>query len=317
MEQELKRLIRREFPELASGYHLPHFARVEAISDTAVDGGLSDPFRPRYAVDLAVLTAKGNVDQELPIFRSVPLPITAAGLERGMFGFPEPGAIVEVAFGYGMPDKIFIRQVLPWHSSVPAISPGETVFQSAPGVCDRTRANGDKERRTHGKITDACQHHHLDAHTTTTTVRDDYTNANTSTEHIIGKKEIEALGAVTINSGGALNLGALDNLNITTASDLNAVAARDLVEVCGNIANRLAVLKQLIKVQDGGTVWIGSESVNALEILSELIGVVSSIATTTATHTHPSVGACSQGAAFSALATTANGLKTELDPVVE
>lgn len=317
MEQELKRLIRREFPELASGYHLPHFARVESISDTATQGGLSDPFRPRYSVDLAVLTAKGAVDAELPVFRSVPLPIAAAGLERGMLGFPEPGCIVEVAFGYGMPDKIFIRQVLPWHSSLPAIAPGETVIQSAPGVTDRTTASGDKQRVTHGGIDDACMHYHLDAHSSTTTVRDHYINANTSTEHVTGKKEIEALGALKLNSAGSTNIGALDNINVTSASDVNTVAARDLSEVCGAIARRIAVLQQQLIVQDGGTVYVGSESVSVLGILSELISVVASIATTTATHTHPSVGQCSQGAAFSALSTTANGLKSELDTIVE
>lgn len=317
MEQELKRLIRREFPELASGYHLPHFARIEAISDTAAAGDLCDPFRPRFAVDLAVLTAKGTVDQELPIFRAVPLPLACAGLERGMLGFPEPGSIVEVAFGYGLPDKIFIRQVLPWHSGLPAIGPGETLAQAAPGVFERTSANGDKQRVTHGDINDACMHYHLDAHSQASTVNEHFLSANTSDERVTGKKEIQAQGAVKINSGGALNVGALDNINVTSASDVNTVAARNLNEVCGQIAKRLAVLKQLVQVQDGGTVWIGSESVNALEILSELIGVVADIATTTATHNHPSVGACSQGAAFSALATTANGLKTELDPIVE
>ncbi len=81
------------------------------------------------------------------------------------------------------------------------------------------------------------------------------------------------------------------------------------------IKNSLAGLQQRIAVADGGTVWLGSESVNVLQVLSDLTQVVADIAKTTATHTHPNVGACSQGAAFSGFESAAGKLKGQVDPI--
>lgn len=112
-----------------------------------------------------------------------------------------------------------------------------------------------------------------------------------SLEEIAGLKLIEALGALRLLSGGTANLSALDNLNLTTASDLNSTAARDLKELVGNIAERVAKIKQVIKVEDGGTIWLGNESHNVLQLLSDLIGVVKTLAEDLATHKHLGVTA--------------------------
>lgn len=74
----------------------------------------------------------------------------------------------------------------------------------------------------------------------------------------------------------------MDNLNITTASNQSNKIGRDLKQRIGNIVDSLAVAKQVMKVQDGGKVWLGSESVNVLQILSDLIQVAADVA-----HTHP------------------------------
>ena len=318
MEEEIRRIVKREFPTLASAYHLPHVARVEAISDPVATEQVDDRFRPRYAVDVAVLLPNGEVDPDLPLFRAVPLPVACAGMERGQFGFPEPGALVEVAFAYGLPDQIFIRQVLPWHNSLPAVAVGEQVNQNAPGVVERTAANGDKQRSTHGNITDACLNYLLQAVTQNLQVQEHYLEAKeNSTEEIGGVKLIEALGALKLLSGGSLNLASVDNLNQTTASDLNTTVSRDVKERCGNIVDRLAKLKQLIKVKDGGTVWLGSESVNLVRVLEDLCQVVADFASTTATHTHPNVQPCSQEGAINGYSSAAAGLKGEAAGVRE
>jgi len=57
--------------------------------------------------------------------------------------------------------------------------------------------------------------------------------------------------------------------------------------------------------------------VNVLQILSDLIQVVSDVANTCSSHTHPSVAAPIQASTFSGQKSSANGLKSTLDPVVE
>ncbi|VEB91967.1 Uncharacterised protein [Citrobacter koseri] len=44
--------LKKEFPELAAGLHLPKIGRVEAISDTTGHSDISAPFRPRFAVNV-------------------------------------------------------------------------------------------------------------------------------------------------------------------------------------------------------------------------------------------------------------------------
>ena len=106
--------------------------RVEAISDPVMVHALGERFRPRCAVDVAVLKPDGQPDDLVPLFRAVPLPVQSAGLERGMYGFPEPGTVVELAFAYGLPDRPFIRTVLGEGVSLPPVEPGESVHQAAP-----------------------------------------------------------------------------------------------------------------------------------------------------------------------------------------
>ena len=101
------------------------------------------------------------------------------------------------------------------------------------------------------------------------------------------------------------------NLNITTAGDQNNKIGRDL--------------KQRIKVKDGGKVWLGSESVNVLQILSDLIQVVADIANTASSHTHPytdngstmNTRAPNQSGNFDAQQGSATDLKVKLEVIVE
>ena len=72
---------------------LRHGARVLAVADAPGQGAASERFRPRYAVDIQILTADGEPDPAFPTYTAVPLPVpTGAGQEKGFFSFPEPGA---------------------------------------------------------------------------------------------------------------------------------------------------------------------------------------------------------------------------------
>ncbi|ARU26381.1 hypothetical protein [Cellvibrio sp. PSBB006] len=135
---------------------------------------------------------------------------------------------------------------------------------------------------------------------------------------------IEALGTLKLLSAGTANITAVDNLNITTASDQSNKIGCDLKRRIGNIVDSLAVAKQLIKMQGGGKVWLGSESVNVLQILSDLIQAVD-VANTASLHTHPytdngspmNTQAPNQSSAFSSEKELGVTLKLRLDPIIE
>ncbi len=137
-----------------------------------------------------------------------------------------------------------------------------------------------------------------------------------SVEEVAGVKIVEALGALRLLSGGSFNMSALDNLNLTTASDLNHSVGRDLKEQIGNIRESVAKVRQTIKVKDGGKVWLGSESLNVLKVLEDLIGVVSAPAGTLATHPHPgNRQKPTQEAAINGHKSSTDGLKSQLSAV--
>ncbi len=228
MERFIKKIVMRLFPELSGDYHLPRFARVVAISDPMEKPELNDKFRPRYAVDIQVLTANGDDDSELPVYRCVPLPVQSSGIERGQFGFPDPGAIVEVAFAYGLPDKLFIRSVLGINQGMPELNPGDLVWQHSEAVKQKVSNSGHWLRDTHGNINDSCR-----VKTTKASSNQEYYQntheqiAEHSTEEIAGIKLVEVMGALKLLSGGVANLSAVDNLNLTTATDQNQAVGRD------------------------------------------------------------------------------------------
>lgn len=326
MDEQIKRINERNHAELFSRLHLPLLARVEAISDPLHTEVLSERFRPRYAVDVRVLMPSGEPDALLPLFRAVPLPVQAAGLERGTYGFPEPGTVVELAFAFGLPDRPFIRTILGEGLSMPAVAAGELVLQAAPDVVQRADGAGNWQRSTTADIYDDCMNHVLQCYSATVSAEEFFILVkNNSTEQIVGIKIIEALGALKLLSAGTVNIAAADNLNLTTASDQNNKIGRDLKQRVGNVFDLVSKTKLLQRVKDGGTVWLGSEGENVLTILSELIQVVAEIANTAKDHTHKYTDNGStlttqkpdQSGAFGGQKGDADSLKSRLDPIVE
>ena len=129
----VQRQIENAYPELASGLHLPKFARVEAPAESVSSGDFADPFRPRYAVDLQLLDADGNPDGSTPLYSAVPLPVPMAGNDSGMFQFPPAGTLVEIGFTGGRPDKPFVRQTMAQGNSLPDIKAGRAATAAAGG----------------------------------------------------------------------------------------------------------------------------------------------------------------------------------------
>lgn len=326
MDKQIKRINQRNHTELFSNLHLPIIARIESICDPLTDEALGERYRPRYAVDVRVLKPNGEPDENLPVFKAVPLPVTMAGLERGAFGFPDAGTLVEIAFAFGLPHQPFIRTVLGEGLSMPSVQRGEVLLQASSDVYQRADVAGNWTRTTSADIYDDAANYVLGCYSATTNADEFFQRVRqNSTEEVLGVKTIEALGALKLLTAGTLNIAALDNLNITTGSDQNQIVARDLKQRVGQILDCLAVEKLLLKVKSGGKVWLGSEGENVLNILSDLIQVVANIANTAKDHTHEytdngtpmKTKKPEQSGDFGGQKSAADDLKARLDPIVE
>ncbi|MCG9557881.1 hypothetical protein [Vibrio kanaloae] len=274
-----KRETLQNFPELAAGFHLPKFGRVEVVRDTAEAGQVADSFRPRFAVDVQVLDENLNPDINVPVYRSIPLPVHMGGHESGLLSYPLEGTLVEIAFAYGRNDRPMIRGVYGREYALPSIEPGEQLQQQREEVSNRIDAAGNTTQKTDQTQSQRAfekldrveryrgefgQHHILvDEH---------------SIEEVIGKKLIEALGAINLIAGDDIVLGSLGNMQTATAGEL--------VETIGKVRRSIAAEHQWLQAPK---TWIGSKEENVLILLSELMQVVKELADTLANHTHSGV----------------------------
>lgn len=236
-----KRELIDQFPEFGSGYHLPLFGRVEAVRDTAEAGQVSDPYRPRYAVDVQLLDENMQANTKVPVYRSIPMPVNMSGHESGLLAYPLEGTIVDIAFAYGRSDRPIIRGIYGREYALPTIEPGEQLQQQREEVSRRVDAAGnitDKTDQTkvhqafERKDTVSQYHaiysaHHLEV-------------LEHSIEEIVGKKLIEAMGAIELLAGDNIELGTLGNMHFATAGEL--------VETVGKLRNIVIAQDDKLKV---------------------------------------------------------------------
>lgn len=307
MDDAIRRSVARQFPELSGGYHLPRFGRVVAVPDAPAAPGLCDDFRPRFGVDVEVLLPDGEPDPDLPILSGLPLPAPMGGQEAGMFGFPEEGTTVVVSFAYGLPHKPFITQILPHGLSLPRVPKGDQVWQHSEACQQRVDADGNWLRQTDGKIQDKAIEREVEALDNTesfqshTRTVDDH-----STESVGGIKKIEALGALKLLSGGSASLAAVDDLHQATGRDLNLVVGQKLnAAIGGDVQERIQGLRESVaKVsqrQQAPRTWIGSEGVNVLQVLCDLLDLIQEMNIQLAEHVHGQTPVANNAAQFSAV----------------
>ena len=318
MEEAIKRAVERQFPELSGGYHLPRFALVQGVADAPAQSGICDNFRPRYAVDLQVLAEDGEPDPNLPILAGVPLPVPVGGDEMGFFAFPAEGTMVVVNFAYGMPSKPFIQTILPHGLSLPKVPKGDQVWQHSETAQQRVDADGNWSRQTDGRIQDFSadrevqaldNQEHYQSHSQTV---DDH-----SKETVGGVKTIEALGAMKLLSGGSMSVAAVDDLHQATGRDLNLVVGDKYnATVGGDMQERIEGLRKSVAGEGQRLVapknWIGSETINVLDILSDLISTVEKLSSQLVTHTHGPSPAPNNASAFGACGVAAENLSKVL-----
>lgn len=318
MEDAIKRAVERQFPELTGGYHLPRFAKVIAVPDAPAGAGVCDDFRPRFGVDLQVLGPDGEVDASLPVLSGVPLPVPVGGDEMGFYAFPEEGTTVVVCFAYGLPHKPYIQTVLPHGLTLPSVPKGDQVWQHSEACQQRVDADGNWLRQTDGKIQDKAVQREVEAMENTesfqshTRTVDDH-----STESVGGIKKIEALGALKLLSGGSASLAAVDDLHQATGRDLNLVIGqKHNATVGGDMEERIQGLRQSFAEVSQRLVapktWLGSEEINMLHLLSELLNLVQQMNIQLASHTHGPSPVPGNAAAFTANVNYAISLSEKL-----
>ncbi|MDK2956541.1 MAG: hypothetical protein PWQ57_2037 [Desulfovibrionales bacterium] len=235
MLDSIKRAVVALFPELGAGLHLDRYARVRAVADPPEDGAGCDRFRPRYAVDLEILTPEGERDEAFPLYEAVPLPVSVgAGLEAGLYGAPEPGALVVVGFAYGRPDCPLVRQIYPQGLSLPDLRRRQQRWQQSAAVYQDVDPDGDWRRVTDMAITDECAEHVVRADLAERELGAETRNVDgASVETVGGVKRIEAHGALRLLTAGSANLSAADTLSLTAAHDLRTAVADDARKVVG------------------------------------------------------------------------------------
>ncbi|MEC4238277.1 hypothetical protein [Pseudomonas sp. DSV-1] len=313
MEEAIRRSVERQFPELTGGYHLPRFARVIGVADAPASAGICDDFRPRYAVDLQLLDENDEPDPALPVLAGVPLPLSVGGDEMGFLGFPEEGTRVVVCFAYGLPSKPYVQTVLPHGLSLPKVPKGDQVWQHSEAAQQRVDADGNWLRQTDGRIRDKSIDREVESltnverHQSSTVEIDDH-----SKESVGGIKSIEALGALKLLSGGSVSLAALDDLHLASGRDLNQVVAQKLnLSVGGELLERIMGARKSV----APTSWIGSESVNVLQVLCDVIDLVIQMNTDIAGHQHASSPIPTNAASFAGHAGTGTQLSGQLKPI--
>ena len=318
MDDAIRRSVERQFPELTGGYHLPRFGRVVAVPDAPAAPGLCDDFRPRFGVDVEVLLPDGEPDSALPILTGLPLPAPMGGQEAGMFGFPEEGTTVVVSFAYGLPHKPFITQILPHGLSLPRVPKGDQVWQHSEACQQRVDADGNWLRQTDGKIQDKAIEREVEAMQNTesfqshTRTVDDH-----STESVGGIKKIEALGALKMLSGGSASLAAVDDLHQATGRDLNLVVGqKHNATVGGDMEERIQGMRESVAAVSQRMIapktWLGSENVNVLEILCDMLDMLQQMNVQVASHVHGATPAPVNAAAFTANSALARNMLSKM-----
>ncbi|KGA60133.1 MAG: hypothetical protein ACTH3P_11240 [Proteus vulgaris] len=299
------------YPELSAGLHLPKFARVEAPTENTTAGDISDPFRPKYAVDVQMVDADGN--NVAPVYNAVPLPLPMAGNESGMFQYPPVGSMVEIAFENGRADKPFIRQVLSHGNTLPDIKPGEQLQQQRQEVSQRVTQDGTWHRQTDQKIIEESMHREVKADTENRTViaRETTVQATDKTT-VIGTSMLMA-GAIMQIAEGDFSQATQANKVVAVGKNMTVDVGLQLEEKIGAVRSSIAGAMQKIMAP---VVYLGNEQLNVMQCMLDTLDVVNELAALTASHTHNNTGSPLNASAISNTGTKSTGLKQKYSPVI-
>lgn len=331
-----QRQIERFFPELANKLHVPRLAQVTAPADSAELGDISDPFRPRFAVNVQLLDENGQPAKDTPEYAAVPLPVTMASDEGGFFQYPAPGSLVEIGFADGRPDKPLIRQTLQDGLSLPDIKPGEQLQQQRAGVSQRVTTEGSWQRETDQTIqeTSATRIVTSDSETRTTSERTATIQGN-DTVTVMGTSSLLAGTIIQIADGDfsqATSANALNktsknrtddigqNLNITVGQQHKIdVGQNQEISIGGQLNEKITGMRKSLAAAHemvGGSFHLGTADVNVLTLMTDMLDTIDQLAQFTAEHSHSNTGTPTNSSSIQGISTKAKQLTAKYKPLI-
>lgn len=200
---------------------------------------------------------------------------------------------------------------------------GDQVWQQSEAVQQRADAEGNWLRVTDATITDKASERQVHAlenterYQVSTVEVDDH-----STESIGGIKTVEALGSLKLLSGGSASLAAVDDLHMATGRDLNLVVGQkhntavggDMREQIQGVRESVAAIGQRLVATK---TWLGSEAVNVLQVLCDLIELVQQMNIAIAAHKHGPTPPPDNAGEFTTHAASATVQAAQLKPITE
>jgi len=330
MNEDFRRQIIREFPELAAGYHVAQMAVVKAVPDSPIAGGINDNFRPRYAVDVEMINSRG---EETGIqLDGVPVELPAGGgHERGFFALPVPGTMVTIEWLGGSPERPCVRGILGERQALPEIDQGAMTWQQANHQRQIIDRSGNWSRETDQKITDSADRIEQIARLLNTTVGHESRRVfGHSREDIDGEKRTEATAihllaetVANILAAGSVNTLAGENITHNAGGEIRQQATEAISQktsgehsVEANSSSHSVVGDHVVTAEK---IYIGNNATNLLAIISDTLAQVSTVLTaiTTMTVTCTAPGSSSSvpvnAAAFASAKAEIDSLKTSLD----
>lgn len=313
VKNAIRRIVMRYLPELGQRKHLPQLARIEKIYDLPVGAAqVSTAFRAYRAADVQLLDAVTGKPLSVPVFEQVTL-ATGQGNEHGLFVEPTPGMSCLIQYIDGLNSMPVITSLLPWQTLVPDNQATDVTLQQS----HRSKLSGQHENwhlQTDGEIKQTSQKSTLAAQVSEQCYHQrDTTIASHDTLKIDGNQVNEVMGALKVLVGEKALISSLDNLLLGSNKEIIAKSAENMSLESLKTLEAKAV--ELAKVQ-GQTVWLGSDSVNAVQILLDLIGIVKDTNGALASHTHKGAPP-DQAGGFSGFKSNAEGLANELSPITE
>ena len=318
MNENLRRQIVREFPELAAGYHLPVMAEVIAVPDAPDQGGINDNYRPRYAVNVELLNTQYQTTEVK--LNSVPVAISGGGDERGFFALPKRGTIVEVAWMNGSPERPFVRSILGDRQALPWIDSETMSWQQSESSFQRVDNAGNWQRQTDKTISDQSYKYEQHAQQAIITLGDEVRRVlQHSLEDIDGKKQIEAT-AIHLLSATVLNLIAAGSINQVAAEHITRSASLNITDHAKGSIQQAA---EVDLIQQATKIYIGTETDNLLKLVSDSLQAIGdgfkAAALTTVVCAAPGSASSvpANAADFTAAATALANLKSKLDAMTK
>lgn len=166
------------------------------------------------------------------------------------------------------------------------------MWQHSEACQQRVDADGNWLRQTDGKIQDKAIEREVEAMQNTESFQNHTRTVDDhSSESVGGIKKIDALGALKLLSGGSASLAAVDDLHQATGRDLNLVVGqKHNATVGGNMDERIEGMRNSVaavsqRLQAPKT-WLGSEGVNVLQVLCDLLDLVQQMNMQLSVHVH-------------------------------